>query len=544
MFKKFFILFLACFFVATIKTSATSQADSKYQTVKTVKARKVVNNNTNKRVTKKTRQNRQYAVATGGTTSRTRVKSANKSTNRNLNKNTTRNVNRKRSNSRKINTAKPNTKNKDNFYAVAIAKENAEITSTANIGNTTTNNDSNVVVMTTYDNSYYSPDNVIISMIDKQEEEYKNKQDGKITDLKPIEKNNSEAKKTSFRDRFYIKHNLYVGYGMEMYQGQMLDDLAKVSSEYVNGIDMKKKANPIIFGISEALYFKINNTLHLFAGIDVQVKNGAKMKSSVSYNSHLKTLQVQQDLLDSSATYTYLGADSWARYPLVMVDVKSNPGLFSVDVGEIKNIMNYVKFSDYGSITSKFGFKINVFKRNILSIAPYGIFGLDFLKIESSRSDYVAGEDRIPFQVGSGLYGTNYRIEFNVTQGANESGEGRTVYYGRNLNSSDGALSYDDLKLFFASLPNTITKNNTIQPVYGAGIEFIINNIFTFGFEYRQHQRKMAGLLFQYNDVVDENVIINDDGTQTHEWICGVAAQVFAKKIKIHSLVAKIGIQF
>ena len=529
---------MACFFVATIKTSATSQADSKYKTVKTVKARKVVNNNTNKRVTKKTRQNRQYAVATGGTTRRTTVKSTNKSTNRNLNKNTTRNVNRKRSNSRKISTEKPNTKNGDIFYAVATAKENEKTTGNVNVGDTISNNDNKVVIMTSYDNSYYRPDDVIISTIDKQEEEYKTKQDGKITDLKPVEK------KLRFRDRFYIKHNLYVGYGMEMYKSQMFDELAKVPSSYFNETDMRKKTYSTIIGISESLYFKINNTLHLFAGVDIQVKNGAKMKSSVSYNSHLKTLQVEQDSLTSSATYTYLAEDGYANTPLVMVNVKNNNNLFSVDVGEIKNIMNYIKFSDYGSVTSRFGLKINVFKRNILSIAPYGIFGFDFLKIESSRSNYVAGEDRIPFQVGSGLYGTNYRVEFNVYARRNDSGTGRTIWSGRNLNVSDGSLSYDDLKFFFSSLPNITTKNNTIQPIYGAGIEFVINNTFTFGFEYRQHQRKMTGLLFQYNDIVNENVIINDDGSQTNEWTYSIKAEVFAKKIKIHSLVAKIGVQF
>ena len=544
MFKKFFILFLACFFVATIKTSATSQADSKYQTVKTVKARKVVNNNTNKRVTKKTRQNRQYAVAAGGTTSRTRVKSTNKSTNRNLNKNTTRNVNRKRSNSRKISTAKHNTKNKDNFYAVAIAKENAETTSTANIGNTTTNNDSNVVIMTSYDNSYYRPDDVIISMIDKQEEEYKNKQDGKITDLKPMEKSNSEAKKTSFRDRFYFKHNLYVGYGMEMYKSQMFDDLAKVSSEYVNGIDMKKKANPIIFGISESLYFKINNTFHLFTGVDIQVKNGAKANARVSFDSDVETIPFSRTSI--TEYYDLMGAvqegnkeenQAYLSYMYgmgVAHDWTLVGGIDDFHIGTIHNLYSFINFSDYGSIAGKIGVSINLFKKNILSINPYGIIGINMTKIKTSNAYYNAGHHVIPIYLASAE-----KVEMYINPECFNGGCHYSVYT-QTLPSFDS----DENKTFLSSFANIERKSMQFSPVFGAGVDFVINGIFTLGIEYRTSVRNISGLMFRYVNV--EHIFAKNslDNDIYNGSIITVNEVIRLKKIKIHSLVAKIGIQF
>ena len=363
MFKKFFILFLACFFVATIKTSATSQADSKYQTVKTVKARKTVKNNAKTRKTNnRQKQNKQYAfVATGGT-SRNRTVSSNRS---NVKRNTTRTVNRRN----KSNTSKPKTTNSTNqkgtnFYAVAAEKESKKTTeiSTANKQQESNNNNGNVVIMPTHDNSYYKPDNMIISMMDEQEKKYKNKQEGKITDAKPVEK------KSRFRDRFYSKTRVYASYEFNSFKSPIFDNFLQaeknllnyqLSSKYAITPEITynnlKKTNSISIGIENRLYFKFNIMFSMFGGIDLKLNNPFDKKNP-----------------NFSVKYSFLS-------------LEKDGNVYTSDETMRMRADNLLNITQYGSLNAKIGLNINIFKQSILQIASYGLVGVNLIKITNKN---------------------------------------------------------------------------------------------------------------------------------------------------------------
>ena len=478
MLKKIVVFFtVIIFFTSTFEISeAAYTAYDEYSTVNINQTRKNrKNNRTSKKRTKKS----------------TKRRTTSKKTKRNTKK-----------------TKKSKTKNRKNYF---LDEENNFIVSQEELPQEgQTNND------------VLPDDSIIATTIDEQqnlnEDSNKNNNNGLIVIEKQPEPKQEEKPKSSFFDRFYVKHNIYAGYSMESYKSQMFNNLESIPVEYYNNMEIKNKANSLVVGVGEALYFKINDTFHPFVGLDLQFKNNAKMKTNIAYDSNVDALPTAQatayavaNIINSMIKQVY---NTYTAKRVVNLAT-----LFSI--GTLDNVINSIVLQDYGSVTGKFGIKINPFKKNILSISPYGIFGVNFTRLQTSISPYMAGEHRFNVYIPTG-----YTVNSIVN---NNDGT-----YEFDFNQ----VSEDEIKQYFLSLQNVKKKTNNFGKIFGAGIEFTINNIFVIGAEYRMSERNATGLFFEHCNI-SEHRIDNTTFDSTYTFY-----NVYMKKVKIHSIIGKFGIQF